>query len=112
ESSKSGELEFVIGLRSPAALERYPADSDHRRRLERRMGEPTVWDAFLRFLAAAGHAVPRELLARDVSSPITESPALHPVLVDLYRNDAMASTLCDRLVALRHRLMEWAYRAV
>ena len=112
QSFQFRELEFGLGLKTQAALDRYPAGSAHRRRLERCMGEPTVWDAFLHFLAAAGHAVPRELLARDVTAPIAESPALQAVLVEIYRRDPMASTLCERLVDLDEGLQEWRYRHV
>jgi tryptophan 2,3-dioxygenase len=112
QSFQFRELEFVLGLKNRAALDRYPAGSAHRRRLERRMGEPTVWDAFLRFLAGSGCAVPAELLARDVEAPVVSSPALHPILIDLYRRDPMASTLCERLVDLDEGIQEWRYRHV
>src|ERR1700741_5118169 len=72
-------FEFVLGAKNPDALERYPLDSLVRRGLEQRFGEPTLWDAFLRYLAGAGHPVPEETLARDVTQPIVESSALHPV---------------------------------
>ncbi|PYM08210.1 MAG: tryptophan 2,3-dioxygenase [Candidatus Rokuibacteriota bacterium] len=112
QSFQFRELEFLLGLKTKAALDRYPAGSEHRRRLERRMGEPTVWDAFLRFLAAAGHPVPRELLERDVASPVAESAALQQVLIEIYRRDPMVSTLCERLVDLDEGLQEWRYRHV
>jgi tryptophan 2,3-dioxygenase len=112
QSFQFRELEFVLGLKHPGALERYPAGSLARRRLERRMSEPTLWDAFLRFLAAAGHAVPKALLARDVTAPVAEAPELHPLLIALYRDDEMVSTLCERLVDLDEGLQEWRYRHV
>src|SRR5881296_4113390 len=65
QSFQFREIEFVLGLKQPAALQRYPRESEARRRLERRFREPTLWDAFLRFLTGAGHAVPAELLGRD-----------------------------------------------
>src|SRR6478672_2017182 len=58
QSVQFRELEFVLGAKSGAALERQAAGSDARLRLERRLAEPTLWDAFLRFIAAAGHRVP------------------------------------------------------
>jgi tryptophan 2,3-dioxygenase len=112
QSFQFRELEFLLGIKNPAALERYPAGSANRRRLERRMAEPTVWDAFLHFLAGAGHPVPRELLTRDVAAPITAAPALQPVLIEIYRRDPMASTLCERFVDLDEGLQEWRYRHV
>jgi len=112
QSFQFRELEFVLGVKHPSALQRYAPGSEHRLRLERRMAEPTLWDAFLRHLSGAGHAVPRELLARDVTARIVESPALHPILIDIYQRDPLASTLCERLVDLDEGLQEWRYRHV
>src|SRR2546422_2928644 len=50
QSFQFRELEFVLGLKNPAALERYTSGSHARRRLERRLSESTLWDAFLHFL--------------------------------------------------------------
>ena len=112
QSFQFREFEFVLGHKNPAALERYPAGSDHRRRLERRLSEPTLWDAFLHFLARQGHPVPREALARDVSKPIEPVQSLHGVLVRIYRSDPMASVLCERMVDLDEGVQEWRYRHV
>jgi tryptophan 2,3-dioxygenase len=112
QSFQFRELEFLLGLKNAAALSRYAAGSEHRARLERRLEEPTVWDAFLSFLASAGHPVPRALLARDVTQRVAEAPELHPVLIAVYRGDPMASTLCERLVDLDEGLQEWRYRHV
>src|SRR2546425_4187883 len=43
QSFQFRELEFLLGAKNVAALERYPRDGEYRRRLERRFGEPTVW---------------------------------------------------------------------
>ena len=112
QSFQFRELEFVLGQKNPRAFDRYPAGSAARRRLEKRMSEPTVWDAFLRFLAAAGHAVPKALLTRDVTAPVTNAPELHPLLIALYHDDEMVSTLCERLVDLDEGVQEWRYRHV
>jgi tryptophan 2,3-dioxygenase len=112
QSFQFRELEFVLGQKNPRAFDRYPAGSAARRRLEKRMSEPTVWDAFLRFLAAAGHAVPQALLTRDVTAPVANAPELHPLLIALYHDDEMVSTLCERLVDLDEGLQEWRYRHV
>src|SRR5436309_15483149 len=63
ESRQFRELEMVLGQKRRAAVERYPAASEPRRSLERRLHEPTLWDAFLHFLAGGGWRVPPELLA-------------------------------------------------
>jgi tryptophan 2,3-dioxygenase len=106
------ELEFSLGAKNPASVERYPAGTEARRRLEKRMTEPTVWDAFLKFLAGHGYRVPPELLARDVTRPIEAAPALHPVLIEVYRKDPMAASICERMVDLDEGFQEWRYRHV
>jgi tryptophan 2,3-dioxygenase len=106
------EIEFALGAKNPKALDRHEPGSDARARLDRRMEGPTVWDAFLRFLVAANYPVPREALHRDVRERIAETPALHPVLIEIYRKDPLTSSICERLVDLDEGLMEWRYRHV
>jgi tryptophan 2,3-dioxygenase len=112
QSFQFREFEFALGVKNPAALDRYPAGSDHRKRLEKRLAEPTVWDAFLHYLAKAGHPVPKEALQRDVRQPVESTPALHPVLIAAYRGDPTAAGLCERFVDLDEGVQEWRYRHV
>ncbi len=112
QSFQFRELEFVLGAKNPAALDRYAAGSAERKKLERRLGEPALWDAFVRFLAAKGHPIPRQALERDVTRPVEPVPALHPVLIEIYRRDPVLASLCERLVDLDEGVMEWRYRHV
>ena len=106
------EFEFVLGVKNVAALDRYPEESAARRRLKQRIDDPTLWDAFLRYLVGSGHAVPSEALERDVTGPVVESPALQPVLLDVYRRDSEARTICELMVDLDEGVQEWRYRHV
>jgi tryptophan 2,3-dioxygenase len=112
QSFQFRELEFALGWKNRAALDRYPAGSEHRRRLERRLAEPTLWDAFLHYLTEAGHPVPAEAMRRDVTANVEPSMELRSVLINVYRRDPMASTLCERLVDLDEGIQEWRYRHV
>src|SRR3989449_312514 len=112
QSAQFRELEFVLGAKNPAALGRYAAGSEQRKSLERRLAEPTLWDVFLRFLAANGHPVPREALERDVTRPPEPIPALRPVLIEIYRKDPVLTSICERLVDLDEGIQEWRYRHV
>ena len=112
QSHQFRELEFVLGRKDPTALDRYPVGSDVRERLERRLKSATLWDAFLRHLAAQGIAVPRTDLERDVTRRVEPSAELRPVLIDLYRKHASLGELCERLVDLDEGFMEWRYRHV
>ena len=112
QSFQFRELEFLLGAKSREALARYPAGGTHRDRLERRLAAPTLWDVFLRFLRSEGYAVPADQLNRDVTLPVTPSPALQAVLIDVYRRDPTVSSLCERFVDLDEGLQEWRYRHV
>jgi tryptophan 2,3-dioxygenase len=112
QSHQFRELEFALGRKDPKALDRYPAGSEARLRLERRLKSATLWDAFLHYLAAQGIAVPRADLERDVTRRVEASAALHPVLIEVYRNHPSLGELCERLVDLDEGFMEWRYHHV
>jgi tryptophan 2,3-dioxygenase len=112
QSHQFRELEFALGRKDPKALERYPAGSESRGRLERRLGAGTLWDAFLRHLVANGIAVPKADLERDVTRRVEPSVALQAALVEIYRRHPVLAELCERLVDLDEGLMEWRYRHV
>src|ERR671918_630982 len=50
QSDQFRQIEFVLGQKSRGAIERFPPAGRARTDLERRYREPTVWDAFLRYL--------------------------------------------------------------
>jgi tryptophan 2,3-dioxygenase len=112
QSHQFRELEFVLGRKDAKALERYPAGSEARLRLERRLASETLWDAFLHHLAANGVAVPPADLERDVTRRVEPSAALRPVLVEVYRTNPVLGELSERLVDLDEGFMEWRYRHV
>jgi tryptophan 2,3-dioxygenase len=112
QSYQFRELEFALGWKEPRSMERYPTGSQARERLARRLAAPSLWDAFLRHLAANGVPVPRADLERDVGRKVEPSPALQQVLISVYRHHPALAELCERLVDLDEGLMEWRYRHV
>jgi len=112
QSDQFRQIEFVLGLKNTAAIERFPEDSRARQALQQRYHEPTLWDAFLHYLSREGYAVPDALLTRDLTMPIESSPDLQRVLVALYRRDTKNAELCERLVDLDEGMQEWRYRHV
>src|SRR5438477_1329722 len=112
QSDQFRQLEFVLGLKADAAVHRFPARSRAREALERRLEEPTIWDAFLRYLAREGYAVPGGQLQRDVAQPVKPSDEIQHLLVSVYRSDAKNTELCERLVDLDEGIQEWRYRHV
>ncbi len=112
QSAQFREFEFRLGWKRSAMVEHHPADSPGGKRLRALVDRPTIFDSFLRFLAGRDYPVPKELLERDVSQPLVESTELQELLVRLYREDHLSSTICERLVDLDEGLQEWRYRHV
>lgn len=112
QSDQFRQLEFVLGNKSAGSVDRFQPGSRARRALEQRFASPTLWDAFLTYLAGEGYAIPAAALARDVTAPITPSPELQSTLVELYRRDPKHAEMCERLVDLDEGLQEWRYRHV
>jgi tryptophan 2,3-dioxygenase len=86
--------------------------SPARSRVEAAMRRPALWDSALRYLATRDHAVPNDLLYRDVSVGYHSDERVQEMLLDVNRNDADAAAVCERLVDLDEGLQEWRYRHV
>jgi tryptophan 2,3-dioxygenase len=112
QSDQFRQLEFVLGNKSKAAIERFAAGTRARTALELRYTRPTLWDAFLQYLSREGYAVPQGSLRRDVTAKIEPSPELQTKLIELYRKDPKNAEMCERLVDLDEGIQEWRYRHV
>ncbi len=112
QSHQFRELEFVLGHKRRSILVHYPEDMPARRQLEQRYEQPTLWDAFLRYLAANGYPVPSEELARDVTQPVQPSLAIQKTLIEVYRNDPTLTQVCENMVDFDEGIQEWRYRHI
>jgi tryptophan 2,3-dioxygenase len=110
QSNQFRQIEFLLGAKNQSALARFPEGSAGRLALERRYRQPTVWDAFLRYLAREGYPVPDSHLTRDYSKPIEPTPEIQQILLDVYRRDVKSAEICERLVDLDEGIAEWRYR--
>ena len=112
QSDQFRQIEFLLGVKSEQTVQRAPEGSRARAALERRYRAPTLWDAFLRYLARERYDVSASQLARDVIAPVEPSPEIQRTLVDVYRRDPKNAELCERLVDLDEGIQEWRYRHV
>lgn len=110
QSAQFRALEFALGHKRENMLRHFADDEAATRLLGEYYAAPTLWDAFLHYLAHAGHPVPRELLERDVTRPIEPSPELQELLIGVYRDHPEARNLCERLVDMDEGFQEWRYR--
>ena len=112
QSDQFRQLEFVLGRKTRASVERFDEGSRARSSLEERWSQPTLWDSVLGYLASEGYGVPKGLLERDVTARVEPSEEMQVVFIDIYRNDSRNAPLCERLVDLDEGMQEWRYRHV
>jgi tryptophan 2,3-dioxygenase len=112
QSDQFRALEFALGRKSMQAIERFEPGTRARKALEARWNAPTLWDAFLRYVAGEGYAVPKAQLERDPTAAIEPVPELQDIFVEIYRNDPKNAQLCENFVDLDEGVQEWRYRHV
>ncbi|GAC1675967.1 MAG: tryptophan 2,3-dioxygenase family protein [Candidatus Limnocylindrales bacterium] len=112
QSAQFREVEAVLGLREGAAAAAQPEGSAGRLRIEAAQRRRSVWGSFLRFLTARGHDLADDVLARDVTLPPLADARVQDILVAVYRGDADAALVAERLVDLDEGVQEWRYRHV
>jgi tryptophan 2,3-dioxygenase len=112
QSAQFREVEAVLGMREPGAVAAQPAGSVARARVEAAQQRRSVWGSFLQFLAARGHALADDVLARDPGLPPAADDRVQDVLVAVYRGDPDAALVAERLVDLDEGIQEWRYRHV
>jgi tryptophan 2,3-dioxygenase len=110
QSAQFREIEFAFGYKRNKLFQHYEENSLGREKLEQRYTQPSLWDAFLSYLHLNGYAVPAEQLQRDVTQPITPSPEIQRILIDVYRSNASVSNICENLIDMDEGFQEWRYR--
>jgi len=112
QSAQFREIEAVLGRREASAPTAQPEGSAARARIEAAQARPAVWDSFLKYLAARGHALADDVPARDVTLAPAPNSRVQEILLTVYRSDADAALVAERLVDLDEGFQEWRYRHV
>jgi tryptophan 2,3-dioxygenase len=112
QSAQFRELEAVLGRRDRHVLRHYPPDGEAHARIAAALERPSVFDSFLRYLAAHGYPVPAAALQRDVTTAIEPSEGVQDVLLAVYRDEGEPAHVCESLVDIDEGLQEWRYRHV
>jgi len=106
-------VEFILGNKNAGMLRVFEADPQHHAGLTQLLRSPTVYDAFLHFLASRGHHVPDEILHRDVTKAWVEQPALIPLFQQVYEDPGAhwaEYAMCEDLVDLEDAFQFWRFR--
>ncbi len=112
QSAQFRELELILGKRTPGMLKRAYFGDTERIKIEQRINEPSLWDAFVQYLATKGYDVTEGVLNRDYSLPLEASENIQDILKEIYLNDPAAAQFCEMLVDLDEGFQEWRYRHV
>lgn len=112
QSVQFREVEFVLGHKREQMMAHFSADVFGQERLAVRFQQPTLWDAFLRYVHDSGFEIPADQLERDVTQSIASSAAVQIALINAYRANTPAARIAERMVDLDEGLQEWRYRHV
>ncbi|RBP65021.1 tryptophan 2,3-dioxygenase [Brevibacterium sanguinis] len=106
-------VEFLLGNKNAGMLPVFDGEPEARAELEKHLGEPSVYDEFLRFLARRGLPVPQRLLDRDVTRAHTFDEDLLETFRIIYENPRdywLEYESCEELVDLEENFQFWRYR--
>jgi tryptophan 2,3-dioxygenase len=112
QSYQFREVEFLLGFKRTSVLTRYPEGSEAHKKLAARLNAPTLWDAFLSFLAQRNYPIPTGVLNREVTEPVEHCEEVVDILESVYRTDPEAVQLCESLTDLDEGIQEWRYRHI
>jgi tryptophan 2,3-dioxygenase len=106
-------VEFILGNKNDTLLAVFASRPEVHAMLAATLEAPTVYDAFLGFLARRGHQVPEQILERDVRQAWVEAPALIGVYKAIYEDTDTywaEYAACEDLVDLEDAFQLWRFR--
>lgn len=115
QSAQFREVEYLLGLKDAHFLSFHDEGSEVRAGLERALHEPSLYDDALAQLAAAGFALPPEVLDRDFSQTYRASPEVEAAWLEVYRQPERhweLYQLAEKLVDLDDALLTWRHKHV
>jgi tryptophan 2,3-dioxygenase len=106
-------VEFLLGNKHADMLAVFAHDPVAHERLRVVFEGPGLYDEFLRYLARRGHAVPVEILERDLTQPWQSQPALLPIFKRIYedtRHFWPEYHLSEELIDIEEGFQLWRFR--
>jgi len=113
QSPQYRTVEFLLGNKNPQMIAVFAHDPALHDALLADLGAPSIYDAFLRFLARRGHEVPVHVLERDVSQPYSADAGVTEVLRRIYADPSThwdAYEMCEELVDVEESFQLWRFR--
>ena len=108
-------IEFAVGNRNLALLRPHAHRPDRVALLQAELARPSLYDEALRHLARAGHPVPADVLARDLTQAWTARDDVRAVWETIYRDPKShweAYELAEKLVDFEDYFRRWRFNHV
>lgn len=105
-------LEALLGFKQKEKVYALPEHTGERKLLSTYIESPSLYDAFLYFLAHSGYEIPSDLLNRDITVTYESDARVQEVLAGLYRKDLEKVQLCENFIDFDEGIQEWRYRHV
>ena len=113
QSSQFREIEFALGYKNKKALHRSDYLPEEKVKLEKRFGDHSLWQVFLKFLGLNNYKIPEAVLElKEYSEMDNYSQELEKVLIEVYRTNHNIAQFCELLVDLDEGFQEWRYRHI
>jgi len=106
-------VEYLLGNRDPQMLAVHESRPEHHAALSAILDRPSLYDAFLRWLAGRGLPVPEEVLQRDVRQTHEAHPGVVSVFETIYRDPEAhweAYEMAEKLLDVEEQFSLWRYR--
>lgn len=112
QSAMYRRMEFLLGEKSASMLVPHRGAPRVHAELEKALQEPSLYDEVLRLLSRRGHAVPADVLERDLSLKYEPSPEVEAVWARLYADtvddgDAELARLGEALTDVAELVWRW-----
>ena len=106
-------VEFLLGNKNADMVKVFDHDEAARAMLAELLGEPSLYDEFLRYLARRGYAVPAEVVDRDFTQPYRMSEELVGTFAGVYARPHEhwgVYETCEELVDVEDNFQLWRFR--
>ena len=112
QSAQFRELEFLLGYKRAELVKPHESNPADHARLEARLREPTLVDAFYDFLAHHGAKLPGRVRNRDLTQASAPDEEVQKELLALYKNRPDLRLLFELMADLDEGFQEWRYRHI
>ena len=115
QSHQYRAIEFIVGNKSRALLKPHEHAPEVAADLERRLGEPSIYDETLRLLSRSGLAIPETRLSRDFSQAYEADDDVKAAWAEIYRAPETHWRLYDlaeKLVDFEDYFRRWRFNHV